>query len=76
MQTAVHMLVLVCIASIYLGMPVLTIQLDLSIVFSSSETKAPEELTGQSGSVVVRRPSTLSDFSSEITGSIVTKFYM
>ena len=47
------------------------------IIFSSPEPKAPGELIVWAGSVVGRRPSTISnDFSSETTGPIVTKFHM
>ena len=46
-------------------------------IFSSPEPKAPGELIVLAGSVVRRRPSTISnDFSSEINGPIVTKFHM
>ena len=46
-------------------------------IFSSPESKAPGELIVWAGSVVRRRPSTISnDFSSETTGPIVTKFHM
>ena len=48
--------------------------------FSSPEPKAPGELIGWEGSVVllsVHRTSTISnDFSSETTGSIATKFHI
>ena len=56
-----------------------------SCIFSSPEPKAPGELIVWAGSVVhrrpssvvVRRPSTISnDFSSETTGPIVTRFHM
>ena len=49
-------------------------------IFSSPEPKAPEELIVKAGSVVrpsVVRPSTISsDFSSETTGQIATKFHI
>ena len=45
--------------------------------FSSPEPKAPGQLIGWEASVVLRRPSTLSnDFSSETTGPNVSKFHM
>ena len=49
----------------------------LETIFSSPEPKAPGELIVKAGSVIRRRPSTISkDFSSETTGPIVTKFHM
>ena len=45
--------------------------------FSSPEPKARGELIVQAGSVVRRRPSTISNvFSSETTGPTVTEFHM
>ena len=53
----------------------MTLLLLFLAVFSSPEPKAPWELIVWAGSVVRRRPSTISnDISSEITGPIVTNF--
>ena len=48
----------------------------LITLFSSPEPKAPGELIVQAGSVIRRRPSTISNDFSETTGPIVNKFYM
>ena len=55
----------------------MTLLLLFLAVFSSPEPKAPWELIVWAGSVVRRRPSTISnDISSEITGPILTKFHV
>ena len=54
--------------------PSYKMDLDFYCVFSSPEPKAPGELIGWEGFVV--RPSTISNFSSETTGPIATKFHI